>query len=138
MASGHEYRANRPNTWLLRPMLQSEGSSCQPGANGMDPALVFGAPCQHSLPAGQEHGRTIPLTDIRHRGRISLCSLSAWFKALRPNRRSSARSGEELKESLGGCRLLGVGCGCARECNACAEFGRHRYKLNARHLPNFT
>ena len=32
MASGHEYRANRPNTWLLRPMLQSEGSSCQPGA----------------------------------------------------------------------------------------------------------
>jgi len=24
MASGHEYRANRPNTWLLRPLLQSE------------------------------------------------------------------------------------------------------------------
>ena len=32
MASGHEYRANRPNTWLLRPMLQSEDSPCQPGA----------------------------------------------------------------------------------------------------------
>jgi hypothetical protein len=32
MASGHVYRANRPNTWLLRPMLQSEDSSCQPGA----------------------------------------------------------------------------------------------------------
>jgi hypothetical protein len=32
MASGHEYRANRPNTWLLRPTLQSENSSCQPGA----------------------------------------------------------------------------------------------------------
>jgi hypothetical protein len=32
MASGHEYRARRPNTWLLRPMLQSEDSSCQPGA----------------------------------------------------------------------------------------------------------
>jgi len=32
MASGHEYRANRPNTWLLRPLLQSEDSSCQPGA----------------------------------------------------------------------------------------------------------
>ena len=31
MASGHEYRANRPNTWLLRPLLQSEDSSCQPG-----------------------------------------------------------------------------------------------------------
>jgi hypothetical protein len=26
--------------------------------------LVFGAPCQLSLLAGQEHGRTIPLTDI--------------------------------------------------------------------------
>ena len=32
MASGHEYRAYRPNTWLLRPMLQSEDSPCQPGA----------------------------------------------------------------------------------------------------------
>jgi hypothetical protein len=32
MASGHEYRANRPNTWPLRPTLQSEDSSCQPGA----------------------------------------------------------------------------------------------------------
>ena len=32
MASGHEYRANRPNTWLHRPMLQSEDSPCQPGA----------------------------------------------------------------------------------------------------------
>jgi hypothetical protein len=32
MASGHVYRANRPNTWPLRPMLQSEDSSCQPGA----------------------------------------------------------------------------------------------------------
>jgi len=32
MASGHVYRANRPNTWLLRPILQREDSSCQPGA----------------------------------------------------------------------------------------------------------
>jgi hypothetical protein len=32
MASGHVNRANRPNTWLLRPMLQSEDSPCQPGA----------------------------------------------------------------------------------------------------------
>jgi len=31
MASGHVNRANRPNTWLLRPMLQREDSSCQPG-----------------------------------------------------------------------------------------------------------
>jgi hypothetical protein len=26
--------------------------------------LVCGAPCQLRLPAGQEHGRTIPLTDF--------------------------------------------------------------------------
>jgi hypothetical protein len=32
MASGHVNRANRPNTWLPRPMLQSEDSPCQPGA----------------------------------------------------------------------------------------------------------
>jgi hypothetical protein len=32
MASGHVYRAERPNTWLHRPMLQSEDSPCQPGA----------------------------------------------------------------------------------------------------------
>jgi hypothetical protein len=32
MASGHVHRANRPNTWLLRPTPQSEDSSCQPGA----------------------------------------------------------------------------------------------------------
>jgi hypothetical protein len=25
--------------------------------------LVFGAPCQRNLRAGQEHGRTIPLPD---------------------------------------------------------------------------
>jgi hypothetical protein len=29
MASGHVYRANRPNTWLHRPMLHS----CKPLAN---------------------------------------------------------------------------------------------------------
>jgi hypothetical protein len=28
--------------------------------------LVFGAPCQLRLLAGQEHGRTIPLGDISH------------------------------------------------------------------------
>jgi hypothetical protein len=32
MASGHVNRANRPNTWLLRPTLRREDSSCQPGA----------------------------------------------------------------------------------------------------------
>ena len=32
MASGHVNRANRPNTWLLRPPAAREESSCQPGA----------------------------------------------------------------------------------------------------------
>jgi len=32
MASGHVNRANRPNTWPLRPTPQSEDSPCQPGA----------------------------------------------------------------------------------------------------------
>jgi len=32
MASGHVNRTNRPNTWLLRPLLHREESSCQPGA----------------------------------------------------------------------------------------------------------
>jgi len=43
MASGHEYRANRPNTWLLRPLLQSEDSSCQPGAVHTWPEAVVAA-----------------------------------------------------------------------------------------------
>jgi hypothetical protein len=42
MASGHAYRANRPNTWLLRPMLQSEDSPCQPGAVHTWPKADFG------------------------------------------------------------------------------------------------
>jgi hypothetical protein len=33
--------------------------------------LVFGAPCQLRLLAGQEHGRTIPLSDIRPLGPVS-------------------------------------------------------------------
>jgi hypothetical protein len=32
MASGHVNRAQRPNTWLHRPSLRREDSSCQPGA----------------------------------------------------------------------------------------------------------
>jgi hypothetical protein len=32
MASGHVNRANRPNTWLHRPSLRREDSTCQPGA----------------------------------------------------------------------------------------------------------
>jgi hypothetical protein len=43
MASGHVNRANRPNTWLLRPMLQSEDSPCQPGAVHTWPFATFRA-----------------------------------------------------------------------------------------------
>ena len=32
MASGHVNRTNRPNTWLHRPSLLREDSSCQLGA----------------------------------------------------------------------------------------------------------
>jgi hypothetical protein len=32
MASGHVNRINRPNTWLHRPSLRCEDSSCQRGA----------------------------------------------------------------------------------------------------------
>jgi len=32
MASGHVNRAQRPNTWLHRPSLRREESSCQLGA----------------------------------------------------------------------------------------------------------
>jgi hypothetical protein len=32
--------------------------------------LVFGAPCQHSLLAGWEHGRTIPLGDLTSVGAV--------------------------------------------------------------------
>ena len=34
------------------------------GRLGHGVILVFGAPCQLRLLAGQEHGRTIPLTDL--------------------------------------------------------------------------
>src|ERR1700731_4133999 len=46
--------------------------------------LVFGAPCQRNLLAGQEHGRTIPLADSRlHRNvtaaLYSTLMLAAWI-----------------------------------------------------------
>jgi hypothetical protein len=34
--------------------------------------LVFGAPCQPKTLAGQEHGRTIPLADMRRRLRETI------------------------------------------------------------------
>ena len=41
MASGHVNRANRPNTWPLRPTPQSEDSPCQPGAVHTWPIASF-------------------------------------------------------------------------------------------------
>ena len=52
MASGHVYRANRPNTWLLRPMLQSEDSSCQPGAVHTWPISEVAARLMRSVQMG--------------------------------------------------------------------------------------
>ena len=56
MASGHVNRVNRPNTWLLRPMLQSEDSPCQPGA-------------VHTWPKAD---MTVRDSDVRFRGRADI------------------------------------------------------------------
>jgi hypothetical protein len=45
MASGQVYRANRPNTWLLRPLLQSEAFLCQPASRhfaAISTSVAFG------------------------------------------------------------------------------------------------
>src|ERR1700692_3547306 len=42
-------------------------------------SLVFGAPCQLRLLAGQEHGRTIPLADM---GQVEIRSAAASANAL--------------------------------------------------------
>ena len=45
MASGHEYRANRPNTWLLRPTLQVKILLANPEPSTHGPiAEVDGSP----------------------------------------------------------------------------------------------
>src|SRR5207342_509703 len=41
--------------------------------------LVFGAPCQLRLLAGQEHGRTIPLADV---GCLAVSSVRAAVRAI--------------------------------------------------------
>ena len=76
--------ASRASTWATRPLLpQHDGAArivthdvervladidADHGDRGIgclrhDVLLVFGASCQLRLLAGQEHGRTIPLTD---------------------------------------------------------------------------
>src|SRR5262249_38362458 len=41
MASGHEYRANRPNTWLLRPTLQVKILLANPEPSTHGPEAPF-------------------------------------------------------------------------------------------------
>jgi hypothetical protein len=84
MASGHEYRANRPNTWLLRPLLQSEDSSCQPGAvhtwpnNGLMHRRHFG--CNRSGVIGcNYHGRT-EMNELGRQCWQPRCRRSGWGK----------------------------------------------------------
>src|SRR5215216_5555759 len=56
-------RGSRPTTWKeFLPMPITAIVILHFSA--MDLLLVFGAPRQLQSPAGQEHGRTIPLTDI--------------------------------------------------------------------------
>jgi hypothetical protein len=47
--------------------------------------LVFGAPCQHRLVAGQEHGRTIPLSDIRKSATQKAKALANWLGLFLPH-----------------------------------------------------
>jgi hypothetical protein len=65
MASGHVNRTNRPNTWLHRPSLRRDDSSCQPGAVhtwhiAEVPALLVYVGCwgktgRHLLPMSSSH-----------------------------------------------------------------------------------
>jgi len=55
MASGQVNRTQRPNTWPHRLSLQREDSSCQLGANGMDPAL----PAESNVGRELQRGRII-------------------------------------------------------------------------------
>src|SRR6516164_3258859 len=93
MASGHGYRANRPNTWLLRPTLQSEDSSCQPGANGMDPALA---------------GRWNPRTSTAQKWECH-ADRSYWIRSsqiyFRGSRSGCAREGRAPEDLASQCRV---------------------------------
>jgi hypothetical protein len=74
MASGHANRANRPNTWLHRPSLQREESSCQPGAvhtwhQAADPLLcskLVGTGAQATLSLQSQAARPV---DWLHRAK---------------------------------------------------------------------
>jgi hypothetical protein len=50
MASGHVYRAERPNTWLHRPSLRREDFPCQPGAVHTWPTATFTQEFMSAMP----------------------------------------------------------------------------------------
>jgi hypothetical protein len=59
-------RENRPNTWLLRPTLQSEDSSCQPGAVHTWPmADTPAGVCHVRLSSEKRRSLTTALVGIR-------------------------------------------------------------------------
>jgi hypothetical protein len=97
MASGHVYRANRPNTWLHRPTLQSADSSCQPGA-------------VHTWPISEV---TAPLIEVRLVGRSGLDLLTLSSSHFDPNPTSAGPCNRGITgsvrnndgESLGPTRL---------------------------------
>jgi hypothetical protein len=63
MASGQVNRANRPNTWPLRPTPQSEDSPCQPGA-------------VHTWPISEVAAHLVEVR-LSRRGRLDLLRLSS-------------------------------------------------------------
>jgi hypothetical protein len=68
MASGHVNRTQRPNTWLHRPTLQREDSSCQLGAVHTWPfATNCASPLYWSLPVAQQTFGGAGMGDIRSR-----------------------------------------------------------------------
>src|ERR1700704_485918 len=59
-------RASWPTTWNeFLPISMPITAIAVLGVSDMACSLSFGAPCQLSLLAGQEHGRTIPLAELR-------------------------------------------------------------------------
>src|SRR6266436_4654397 len=58
-------RASWPTTWNeFFADIDADHGDCGIGCLRHGVLLVFGAPCQLHLLAGQEHGRTIPLADM--------------------------------------------------------------------------
>ena len=63
-ASGIVNITNRPREGVLAD-IDTDYGNCVVEIVGHSVLLVFGAPCQLRSLTGQEHGRTIPLPDIR-------------------------------------------------------------------------